>query len=86
MTVSEPRPARKRLDDYTRRRLFLRIGQAIMVAGGIMGLVHWLTHLEAFGPEQPPLLLDLAIGYPMAALLLILGGVLSSRKPKAPAK
>ncbi|MER3386340.1 MAG: hypothetical protein RIA38_08865 [Microcella pacifica] len=86
MTASEPRPARKRLDDYTRRRLFLRIGQAIMVAGGIMGLVHWLTHLEAFGSEQPPLLVDLAIGYPMAALLLILGGVVASRKPKAPAK
>lgn len=53
-----------------------------MLAGAVMAVVHWLTHLEAFGPEQPPLLIDLAIGYPMAALLLIAGGVVASRKPK----
>ncbi|WP_228545815.1 hypothetical protein [Microcella flavibacter] len=68
------------MDDYTRRRVNLRVGQIIMIIGAGMGVVHWLTHLEAFGPEQPPLLLDLLVGYPMAALLLILGGVVASRK------
>ncbi|GAA1727212.1 hypothetical protein [Microcella frigidaquae] len=81
MRIARPWP-RKTMDDYTRRRLYLRVGQVIMVAGGIMAVVHWLTHLEAFGPEQPPLWLDLAVGYPMAMLLLVLGGVVASRKPK----
>lgn len=81
MRITRPWP-RKRMDEYTRRRFYLRIGQVIMAAGGIMAIVHWLTHLEAFGPEQPPLWLDLAVGYPMAMLLLVLGGVVASRKPK----
>lgn len=72
--------AMRSMDDYTRRRVNLRVGQIIMIIGAGMGVVHWLTHLEAFGPEQPPLLLDLLVGYPMAALLLILGGVVASRK------
>ncbi len=72
--------ALRSMDDYTRRRVNLRVGQIIMIIGAGMGVVHWLTHLEAFGPEQPPLLLDLLVGYPMAALLLILGGVVASRK------
>jgi len=79
---SDSTSPRKRLDPYTRRRLYLRLGQVIMLAGAVMAVVHWLTHLEAFGPEQPPLLIDLAIGYPMAALLLIAGVVVASRKPK----
>ncbi|MBX9719161.1 MAG: hypothetical protein K2X36_10025 [Microbacteriaceae bacterium] len=86
MNSSDPQPAKKRLDDYTRRRLYLRIGQAIMVVGGVMAVIHWLTHLEVFGSEQPPLLIDLAIGYPMAVLLLVLGGVVASRKPQSSSK
>jgi len=51
MRIARPWP-RKTMDDYTRRRLYLRVGQVIMVAGGIMAVVHWLTHLEAFGPNS----------------------------------
>ncbi len=86
MTAAAPRPARKKLDAYQRRRVYLRVGQAIMLAGGIMALIHWLTHLEVFGPDQPPLLIDLAIGYPMAALLLIFGAIIASRKPRVQEK
>ena len=51
-----------------------------MLAGVVVGIVHWLTHLEAFGPEQPPLWLDLVAGYPMAAVLLIAGGIVAGKK------
>jgi hypothetical protein len=30
-----------------------------MLAGGLVALVHWLAHIEAFGPQQHPLWLDL---------------------------
>ena len=51
-----------------------------MLAGVVVGIVHWLTHIEAFGPEQPALWLDLLAGYPMAAVLLIVGGIVAGKK------
>ena len=65
---------------YRRKRRFVRIGQVLMLAGVVVGIVHWLTHIEAFGPEQPPLWLDLVAGYPMAAVLLIAGGIVAGKK------
>lgn len=72
-----PDPAR----NYRLRRRFLRAGQAVMVIGALIAIIHWLSHLEAFGPGQPEGWIDLVAGYPMAMLLMIVGAVVSSRKP-----
>ncbi|MGF2949779.1 hypothetical protein [Microbacterium alcoholitolerans] len=52
-----------------------------MVIGALIAIIHWLSHLEAFGPGQPEGWIDLVAGYPMAMLLIIVGAVVSSRKP-----
>lgn len=67
---------------YRKRRLLLRAGQVLMAFGGVVLVQHWLVHLEAFGPGQPPGWVDLVSGYPMGGILLIGGAVLAGRKPK----
>lgn len=52
-----------------------------MLAGVVVAIVHWLMHLEIFGPGQPEGWVDLAAGYPMGALLLLVGAVIAGRKP-----
>jgi|TARA_R110002020_G_scaffold3242_3_gene14714 hypothetical protein len=52
-----------------------------MIGGAAVGIIHWLAHLEAFGPAQPEGWVDLVAGYPAAALLVIVGAVVASRKP-----
>jgi hypothetical protein len=65
-------------------RRLVRTGQVLMAVGAGIALVHWLTHLEAFGPSQPPLWLDLAAGYPAGGFVFILGAMLAGRrKPSA---
>ena len=76
-TSNELDPAEK----YRRRRLYLRIGQAIMAVGFVVAVVHWLAHLEAFGPAQPEGWVDLVAGYPMGMLLILAGAIIASRKP-----
>lgn len=76
-TLSAEELARKK---YWRRRRFVRIGQALMLAGGLVALIHWLSHIEAFGPQQPPLWLDLVAGYPMGGVLLVVGAIVAGRK------
>jgi hypothetical protein len=66
---------------WRRRQIFLRTGQAIMVVGGGVLVVHWLTHIEAFGPQQPPLFVDMVAGYPAGFLVFIVGAIVASRKP-----
>ena len=78
-TLSAEELARKK---YWRGRRFVRIGQALMLAGGLVALVHWLAHIEAFGPQQPPLWLDLVAGYPMGGVLLVVGAIVAGQKPK----
>lgn len=65
---------------WRKHRLLVRLGQVIMVVGAIVLVVHWLTHLEVFGKQQPSLLVDLTVGYPMGAALLIVGAIVASRK------
>ena len=66
--------------NWRRRRRFLRAGQVLMLTGAVIALIHWLTHLEAFGPGQPPGWLDLAAGYPIGAILILAGAILSGKK------
>ena len=65
---------------WRRRRLYLRTGQAIMIAGGLILTVHWLTHIEVFGAQQPPLIVDFLAGYPAGFLVFIFGAIVASRK------
>ncbi|WP_241980127.1 hypothetical protein [Cryobacterium glaciale] len=76
-TLSVEEMARKA---YWRKRRFVRIGQVLMLAGVLVALVHWLAHLEAFGPGQPAGWLDLAVGYPMGGILLIVGAIVAGKK------
>lgn len=62
-----------------RRRLLLRGGQAALAAGAVVGVSHWLAHVGVFG-SQPAGWMDLAIGYPTAAVLLIGGAVSVGQK------
>ena len=65
---------------YRRRQKFLRTGQALMVIGALVAITHWLAHLEAFGPGQPPGWLDLVAGYPTGAVFIVVGAILASKK------
>lgn len=49
-------------------------GVALLVLGAGVGVSHWLAHVGAFG-AQPPGWVDLAAGYPMAGILLVVGGI-----------
>ena len=51
-----------------------------MVLGFVIAVTHWLAHLEAFGPGQPPGWVDFAAGYPMGGLLIVAGAILASQK------
>lgn len=67
---------------YRKGRIMVRTGQILMVVGVLVLFQHWLTHLEAFGPGQPPGWVDLVAGYPMGGLLLIAGAIVAGSKPK----
>lgn len=82
MTTSHNSQAKK--DDFEdawkRHRILVRVGQALMIVGAGVAIVHWLTHLEVFGPTQPPLWADLVAGYPAGGLLFMIGAVFAGRK------
>jgi hypothetical protein len=61
-------------------RRLVRLGQVFMIVGAVVAATHWLAHIEAFGPGQPPGWLDLVAGYPTGALLLVAGAILAGRK------
>lgn len=65
---------------WRRHRRTVRLGQALMISGAIVAITHWLAHLEAFGPGQPPGWLDLAAGYPTGGAILLIGAMLAGRK------
>jgi len=67
---------------YRRGRIYVRTGQGLMLAGALIAVVHWLAHIEAFGPGQPPGWLDLAAGYPMGLVFIISGAIIAGQKPK----
>lgn len=79
-TTPRPAPAEDPQRAWRRHRLLVRVGQALMAAGAIVAIIHWLAHLEVFGPGQPSGWLDLVAGYPTGALLLITGAILAGRR------
>jgi hypothetical protein len=73
LTATEKKAAEGRRK-YLRKRRLTRIGISLMVVGGLMAVTHWVSHLGAFG-GQPPGIVDLVAGYPMAALLFLAGAI-----------
>ena len=61
-----------------RRRRLVRAGHALMAAGAVILVTHWLGHLGAFG-AQPSSLADLLVGYPAGAVVFLLGAVLAGQ-------
>lgn len=64
---------------WRRYRRFKRLGQILMILGLVVAVTHWLAHLQAFGPTQPPGWMDLAAGYPMGGLLVVAGAMLAGQ-------
>jgi hypothetical protein len=79
--AGSPRNPKDAALQWRRHRRFVRLGQALMLSGLLVALTHWLAHLEAFGPGQPPGWMDLASGYPTATVLLLAGAILAGRRP-----
>lgn len=77
--MSSAHPAEEFRRLYQRQRRKIRLGQALMVFGIVLGLIHVIAHLAPPG-QQPSGLVDLAVGYPAAALLIIIGAVLAGQK------
>jgi len=71
---------------WRRRRTRVRLGQIIMLIGAGVAVVHWLAHIEAFGPGQPPGWVDLAAGYPTGVVIVVIGAIVASAKPKEKAE
>lgn len=65
---------------YRRARVLVRVGQALMVAAALLALEHVAAHLGALGGQQPPLLIDLVAGWPLAGVLFIIGAILAGQR------
>lgn len=61
------------------RRWRRLLGVTVLILGAAIGVSHWLAHVGIFG-QQPPSWMDLAIGYPTAALLLAAGGIILGQR------
>jgi len=65
---------------YRRKRILVRAGQVLMVVGVLLALEHAAAHLGIFGGQQPPLLIDLLLGWPLAAVLVMIGAILAGQR------
>lgn len=65
---------------YRRTRRLIRAGQALMVFAALLALEHVAAHLGIFGGKQPSGLVDLVAGWPLAALLAIMGAILAGQR------
>lgn len=51
-----------------------------MVAAVLLALEHAAAHLGVFGAQQPPVLIDLVAGWPLAGVVFIIGIVLAGQR------
>jgi len=83
-----PRPAAPGKDEpyraYRRRRLLIRVGGVLMVGAVAMAVVHIVDHFGAFGTAQPAGLTDLLFGWPMSAVIFLIGGVMAGQNATPP--
>lgn len=64
---------------YRRKHVLIRAGQVLMLVGALLALQHAAAHLGAFG-QQPSQLIDLLAGWPLAAVLFMIGGMLAGQR------
>lgn len=64
---------------YKRRRTLIRLGQILMIAAAVLAVQHAAAHLGAFGVVAPSTTVDLLFGWPLAAVLFLLGAVLAGQ-------
>jgi hypothetical protein len=62
-----------------RRRLVIRVGVVLMVGAAVLALVHAADHFGAFGSAQPSGTSDLLFGWPMAAVIFLIGAVMAGQ-------
>ena len=67
--------ARDVRSEYARHRRRVRVGQVLLGAAAFMAAVHLVAHLTS----SPSGTVDLLAGYPMAAVLFLVGAVLAGR-------
>lgn len=70
----EPTPTDP-MAQWRRHRRLVRLGQVLMGAGILVGLVHMVMHLGG----SPSGWTDLTVGYPTAAVLVLAGALLAGR-------
>lgn len=66
--------------DYRRRERLRKIGFVLIVLGIALALEHAAAHLGAFGRAQPSALIDLTLGWPLAAVIVIVGMIMAGQR------
>lgn len=70
--------ARRTYIKQLRRR---RLGYALMIGAALLALEHVAAHLGAFGAAAPSGLVDLVAGWPLAAVIFMVGGIFAGGPP-----
>ncbi|WP_026821264.1 hypothetical protein [Arthrobacter castelli] len=65
------------MKSYRRSRRLVRIGQALMAAGCLVILSHWIAHIVIEG--GPPGIQDLLIGYPTGFAVIVIGAIMAGQ-------
>jgi hypothetical protein len=71
---------------YRRRRILIRVGVVLMIGAAGMALVHTGDHFGAFGTAQPAGLTDLLFGWPMSAVIFLIGAVMAGQSATPPTR
>ena len=66
--------------DYRRRERLRRIGFVLIGLGVALALEHAAGHLGAFGRAQPPALIDLTLGWPLASVIVLVGVCMAGQR------
>lgn len=61
-----------------RYRMRRTLGWGLVVLGILVGIEHWLEHLEVLS-LLPKVIGEVGLGYPMAAVLVIAGAIVLSK-------
>lgn len=76
--AAQRQAAQKRRVSLRAYRLRRTVGWSLVVLGILVGVSHWLEHLQVFQIASPAVQ-DVFAGYPMAGLLGVIGSIVLSR-------
>ena len=77
-TQAEQEASRKRSLSPSARKTRRVVGWALVVAAVVVGVSHFLAHLEVWSFASPGVM-DLTAGYPLAAALGVAGAIVLSK-------